>query len=178
MLPQPDPLAAGARVYLALATGEGEDCRGLRTHRRSQRCPRLRGMAHRPFSTQSGPVLSKAGCLDGASAIWSLWHAYLEEPSGKRLCQFLHAHDISITELHLSGHTSVADLNRLVSALEPDRLVLIHSFGSARLPDLFDNVNPTKDGDDGTSEDDSVRFDPGGTSSRHLRMSHDCAQGV
>ena len=37
------------------------------------------------FSAQSGPALARAGCLDGASAIWSLWHGYLAEPSGERL---------------------------------------------------------------------------------------------
>jgi ribonuclease J len=98
------------------------------------------------FSMQSGPALVRAGCLEDATTIWSLWHGYLEEPPGMRLLQFLHVHGIPLTEFHTSGHASVDDLQRLAAALEPDRVVPIHSFGAARFPDLFDNVTPEEDG--------------------------------
>jgi len=98
------------------------------------------------FSTQSGLALAKAGCLDEASAIWSLWHGYLGQPSGKKLLAFCDSHRIPVTELHTSGHASIPDLQRLASALEPRRLVPIHSFGAARFSDLFDNVVQEADG--------------------------------
>ena len=98
------------------------------------------------FSTQSGPTFAKAGCLESASAIWSLWHGYLEEPSGRRLRSFLKANSISMTELHSSGHASVADLGRLAKALQPDQIVPIHSFGPHRFSDHFDRVKIEEDG--------------------------------
>jgi ribonuclease J len=98
------------------------------------------------FSSQSGPTLAKAGCLDGASAIWSLWHGYLAEHSGQRLLRFLGDNGIPITELHTSGHASVADLQRLAKAIGPRRLVPIHTFGATRYRALFDNVCEEEDG--------------------------------
>src|SRR5205085_1119396 len=44
------------------------------------------------FSLSSATQL--AACLTGATATWSLWAGYLEEPSGVRLKRFLAEHDI------------------------------------------------------------------------------------
>jgi ribonuclease J len=99
------------------------------------------------FSQQSGPLLDRAGALTGASAIWSLWSGYLKEPSGERLKSFLRARGIPLSIQHTSGHASVDDLRRLAKAVDADRVVPIHSFGSARFADLFDNVVPAADGE-------------------------------
>ena len=98
------------------------------------------------FSAQSGAALANAGCLEGAAAIWSLWHGYLVEPSGQRLVSFLNAHGIPIIELHTSGHASIGDLQRLATALHPDRVVPIHTFAAGRYHELFDRVTEEKDG--------------------------------
>jgi ribonuclease J len=98
------------------------------------------------FSVQSGPALAKAGCLDSATLIWSLWSGYLAERSGTRLRTFLDQHHIPLIEQHTSGHASVADLSRLAKALNPDRIVPIHSFGPHRFADHFANVTTEDDG--------------------------------
>lgn len=98
------------------------------------------------FSAQSGPNLAASGCLGGASAIWSLWSGYLKEESGKRTSSFLAGHDIPLVQQHTSGHASVADLQRLASAIHAKKLVPIHSFGAHRFDSLFDHVTAEPDG--------------------------------
>ena len=98
------------------------------------------------FSVQSGPALAKAGCLDSATLIWSLWSGYLTESSGLRLQTFLEQHQIPMVQLHTSGHASIEDLAKLAKAINPDRIVPIHSFGSHRFAEYFDNVTMESDG--------------------------------
>ncbi len=47
---------------------------------------------------------------------------------------------------HTSGHASIADLQRLARALDPMRLVPIHTFGSERFGDYFDDTEEQPDG--------------------------------
>lgn len=98
------------------------------------------------FSVGSGPTLSKAGCLDRATAVWSLWPGYLKEDSGHRLVKFLESHGIPMLRHHTSGHASTADLQRLATAINPSSLVPIHSFGSDRFSEFFTNVSVQPDG--------------------------------
>jgi ribonuclease J len=46
--------------------------------------------------------LARAGCLDGAVAVWSLWRGYLKDPSGKRLLDQLAAHGVPLLHQHSS----------------------------------------------------------------------------
>jgi ribonuclease J len=98
------------------------------------------------FSMASAPALAKAGAVEDATAIWSMWHGYQEDESGLRLRAFLDEHHIPLVEHHTSGHASVEDLQRLATAIAPRRLVPIHSFGSARFTELFANVTEEPDG--------------------------------
>jgi ribonuclease J len=98
------------------------------------------------FSMNSALVLDRAGALEGASCIWSLWNGYLTEPSGVRLTRFLQDHEIPFAQQHTSGHASIVDLQRLAAAIGARRLVPIHSFGPERFTDLFDNVTQESDG--------------------------------
>jgi ribonuclease J len=98
------------------------------------------------FNVGSGPALSMAGCLEGATAIWSLWPGYLKEDSGRRLMKFLDSHGIPMVKHHTSGHASTADLQRLSAAIKPSRLVPIHSFGSDRFSEFFGDVSVEPDG--------------------------------
>lgn len=98
------------------------------------------------FSASEGHRLAKAGALDGASCTWSLWSGYLDEPSGRRLTSFLDDHDIPLEELHTSGHASLDDLRRLATALAPERVVPIHTFGSADYRALYDTIQVEPDG--------------------------------
>jgi ribonuclease J len=98
------------------------------------------------FSGDEGPRLAAAGALDGATCSWSLWDGYLEENSGQRLTAFLDAHDIPLAHHHTSGHASVEDLRRLADALDPGKVVPIHTFGGAAFGDIHDRIDPQPDG--------------------------------
>lgn len=98
------------------------------------------------FSMVSAPALLKAGALDNATLIWSLWAGYLAEPSSERLRSFLADQHIPMVQHHTSGHASVRDLKRLATAIDPGRLVPIHSFGPDQFVDHFSNVTPKDDG--------------------------------
>jgi ribonuclease J len=90
--------------------------------------------------------LERADCLDGATCIWSMWGGYLRQPTSKRLLTWLDAHAIGLTQLHSSGHATVADLQRLAGALG-GRIVPIHTSAPGRFGELFDNVEPHADGE-------------------------------
>ena len=91
-------------------------------------------------------ALARTGALPGAHTVWSLWEGYLGEPSGERLTRLLAQHDVPLTVAHTSGHACVADLQRLASALQPGRIVPIHTENSDRFPDLFEGVDAQPDG--------------------------------
>src|SRR5439155_4170442 len=48
------------------------------------------------------PEIARGGCLEDASAIWSLWAGYLEQASGARVARLLEKHSVPITHLHAS----------------------------------------------------------------------------
>jgi ribonuclease J len=91
--------------------------------------------------------LDDAGCLTGAQAVWSMWHGYLEEPSGLKLRDWLAARGIPLTVLHSSGHASVADLQRFAAAVAAKRVVPIHTRQAGRYSELFANVSVHPDGE-------------------------------
>ncbi len=90
--------------------------------------------------------LEAAGCLDGAQAVWSMWPGYLREPSGQRLRSWLDQHGIPLVVHHASGHASIPDLQRLVQAIEPGRVVPIHSAAGDRFAEFFPRVDRQRDG--------------------------------
>lgn len=81
--------------------------------------------------------LERADCLTGAEALWSMWPGYLEQPSGVALHDRLDKLGIPLTIAHASGHATVADLERLVAALRPERVVPIHTATPERFAELF-----------------------------------------
>lgn len=105
-----------------------------------------RWILHVPSST-AGELL-RHGVLDATGlAVWSLWDGYLQEPSGQRLLALLDDHGVALEHVHTSGHASVPDLQRLVAALAPARVVPIHSEAGDRYQDLFPSVDRRTDGE-------------------------------
>ncbi len=91
--------------------------------------------------------LAKARCLEGAAAVWSMWPGYLHQPSSAQLLHFFRERGISMAIHHASGHAFVGDLQRLVTAIAPERLVPIHSFAGDRYGELFPRVERRIDGE-------------------------------
>lgn len=99
-----------------------------------------------PFRLSMAKELTAAGCLNGAHVVWSMWPGYLREASGQRLRAWLDEHGIPLVVHHASGHASIPDLQRLVDALAPGRVVPIHSFAGDRFGEFFPRVERRADG--------------------------------
>ena len=98
------------------------------------------------FRASMTDELVATGCLDGAIAVWSMWPGYLRDPSGVALAATFEARSIPMRIHHSSGHAFIPDLQRLVAAIAPRRLVPIHSFAADRFPCFFPRVAPEIDG--------------------------------
>ena len=99
------------------------------------------------FRESMARELTRASCLDGAIAIWSMWAGYLKQPSGVRLCEFLDARGIPLAIHHASGHATSADLLRLAQAIKAKRVVPIHTATPQAFLGLVDNAEIRKDGE-------------------------------
>lgn len=91
------------------------------------------------FRASMAADLERAGGLDGARLVWSLWPGYLDD-GNERLKGFLSRHGIPVEVHHTSGHASVEDLGRLAAAMAPRRVVPIHTFAPERFDELFPRV--------------------------------------
>lgn len=91
--------------------------------------------------------LERGKCLSGATYIYSQWEGYWEEGAYDMVKNWLVRHSIQKHSIHTSGHASPADLKRMVSAIDPHKVVPIHSFFPDKYPELFPNVEAHNDGE-------------------------------
>ncbi|MDA9982978.1 MBL fold metallo-hydrolase [Gammaproteobacteria bacterium] len=91
--------------------------------------------------------LDQPDILDQAQVVWSMWPGYLENDSGQRFKDWLKTLSIPLVVHHSSGHAYVPDLQRLVDALAPARVVPIHSFAGDRFEEFFARVERRADGE-------------------------------
>lgn len=99
------------------------------------------------FRSQMGPELHRAGCLDGARAVWMMWPGYLDGESGPGPREAFTHLGINPEIVHASGHAAVKDLQRLALAIDADRVIPIHTGAPQRYFKLFDRVTPQANGD-------------------------------
>jgi len=122
-----------------------EQIRRVRVYPAELACDPGRFIFHVPSSTLR--ELISARVLDGSGvAAWSMWDGYLRRPAGGTLKRMLDDHEIRFVHVHTSGHASVTDLQRLVEAFKPKRIVPIHSEATSRFAELFPNVEQHPDG--------------------------------
>jgi ribonuclease J len=151
------PQAAWDRVRVYLPRNQrrriihaGAFARTRAVHRRRIYADELAARADQlvmTFRFSMARELDAAGCLEGATCIWSMWSAYLEQPYGQELRRWLAARGIPVERHHASGHAPVADLQRLVSRLRPRRVVPMHTSAPERFPSLFPGVERRSDGE-------------------------------
>ena len=99
------------------------------------------------FRGSMAPELESAGCLDGAAAVWSMWHGYLNRPIGQKLRRWCDSNGIPMCTMHSSGHASVRDLQRLATAIAATQVVPIHTSAPQRFAELFSEVTVREDGE-------------------------------
>ncbi|KAI5913051.1 hypothetical protein PA01_06105 [Azoarcus sp. PA01] len=98
----------------------------------------------RPLHMQD---LEAAGCLEGASFVYSQWLGYLEQDSYRSMQLWLEQLGIEMKYIHTSGHASPADLTRFAAAIGAKQLVPIHSFAPDKYAQQFANVVIRQDGE-------------------------------
>jgi ribonuclease J len=92
-------------------------------------------------------LLRDGGLGPDGVVVWSLWPGYLRDTSGSRFAESVRERDVPFVIHHTSGHAPVADLQRLVEAMKPDRVVPIHTEGPDEYVKHFPDVEPHSDGE-------------------------------
>ncbi|MBE0508776.1 MAG: MBL fold metallo-hydrolase [Marinospirillum sp.] len=91
-------------------------------------------------------TLSGAKNLDTAAYIYSQWSGYWDAGSYDYIKDWLTNTRIKRVSIHTSGHASPVDLKRFFEAINPTKLVPIHSFHPEQYSNLFLNVETQPDG--------------------------------
>lgn len=91
--------------------------------------------------------LERANCLTDATVVYSLWDGYLKTERFQKFVNWIDRTGIPMTKIHTSGHASPQDLQQLAKAINPRKLVPIHTFNRDQYPDLFPNVEIRDDGE-------------------------------
>ena len=91
--------------------------------------------------------LEQANALRGARLVWSMWEGYKADPRFASVLAWADAHGIPVASLHTSGHASVSDLKRFVAALNPRRVIPIHTAEPALYARLLPDVHRLADGE-------------------------------
>ncbi len=123
----------------------------LRRHSANRVFPEdLAGLAPRAavlFRDSMKKDLEDAKCLTGAHLVWSQWGGYLREAETKPLRDWRDRLELPMTHIHTSGHATVDALQKLARAINPKRVVPIHTDRPSDYFRLFDNVECHEDGE-------------------------------
>ncbi len=91
--------------------------------------------------------LETGNCLKGSVYFYSQWEGYWEQGAYNNLKSWLERNGIQKTSIHTSGHASPGDLKKIVEAINPRKVVPIHTFFPERYRKLFPNVEINNDGE-------------------------------
>jgi len=86
-------------------------------------------------------ILKKIESIKGARIIYSMWGGYLTE----EFKNFCNEKGVIIESVHTSGHAELEDLKKFANALNPKKLIPIHTFNRERYPEYFKNVQILED---------------------------------
>jgi len=109
-----------------------------------QQAPRKSTLLFRPLHRFD---LERGECLEGATYIYSLWEGYWERGAYEEVEAWLERHAIPKHSIHTSGHACPGDLKKFVAAVNPRKVIPIHSFRPELYPNLFPNVAIHDDGE-------------------------------
>ncbi|HNX90228.1 MAG TPA: MBL fold metallo-hydrolase [Candidatus Omnitrophota bacterium] len=79
--------------------------------------------------------------IERAKIIYSMWEGYLTD----KFKDFIAQKGLDIETVHTSGHATIQDLKVFAGALNPGKLIPIHTFESGQYPRLFKNVQILQD---------------------------------
>jgi ribonuclease J len=86
-------------------------------------------------------ILKKIDSIKGAKIIYSMWDGYLTD----EFKDFCNEKGLVMEHVHTSGHAELEDLKKFANALNPKKLIPIHTFDRERYPEYFENVQILED---------------------------------
>lgn len=75
--------------------------------------------------------------IDGGNFIYSMWEGYLKKNNTKKFVDYLKSRKFNTHQIHTSGHADTNTLNRMVEAINPKRIVPIHTFNGVEYKKIF-----------------------------------------
>jgi len=101
-------------------------------------------MAVRPSMQRD---IEKCGLHDGLF-VYSLWQGYRDSEYQQKFEKYLDQTGFERTSIHTSGHASVSDIERVITGLDPKKIIPIHTM----MPAAFNGIsNKTECKEDGKS---------------------------
>jgi len=101
------------------------------------------------FRESMAREFEKSGCLENGLLVWSLWAGYLVPPHGEGTRSFVARNGLKQVYCHSSGHAGIEDIQRLVHALQPGKVVPMHTFGAAQFQQILSGIAPVQQHADG-----------------------------
>jgi ribonuclease J len=95
--------------------------------------------------TSSLGVHEDVGGLLDTDAVWSMWSGYLTSSSSAPTLRILRRNGVALHIAHASGHACPRDLQRLVAALRPERVVPVHTEFPHAMAELVGGAEPHRD---------------------------------
>ncbi len=84
------------------------------------------------------PLAKKMPDIKGATLIYSQWDGYIrDKKKASVFWGFIQANDLQLEHIHTSGHATVGILKQLAGALNPKRIVPIHTERPERFKEYF-----------------------------------------
>ena len=99
------------------------------------------------FGRCTGLILNEENAWRVRPTSTPKWEGYWERGSYDIVKDWLEKHSIPKFSIHTSGHASPVDLKQFATALNPRKVVPIHSFAPGRYSELFSNVQSYDDGE-------------------------------
>lgn len=87
--------------------------------------------------------LLRSASVKVGAVVWSQWDGYLEKASGVKLQETLKKYDVPLIQHHTSGHATPADLERLISAINPTAVVPVHTEHPGEFEGITSDVDLT-----------------------------------
>lgn len=79
------------------------------------------------FRDSAAHEFETSGIPKNSVLFYSQWNQYMLEPSFEKTQAFLDRHGIQLKEMHTSGHAALPDLKRFAKAMDPGRIIPIHT---------------------------------------------------
>jgi len=94
------------------------------------------------------PLIKKIPGIDGVRLIYSQWEGYVKDrDKAKTFWDFVEHYNLTFEKVHTSGHATADVLKRFAGALDPKRIIPVHTEWPGKFKAYFGkNVMPVEDG--------------------------------